>query len=120
MTVSTDGNFGPISGGTVIGRAMPLFTDEAETATSSGARRCADMPRSAFLCSQPCCHSAACFPPSQRAKRAAVMKASDNAYAAYIDEAAQRFELPANWIRAVLQAESNGDPRAVSPAGAMG
>ncbi|MFG1431536.1 lytic transglycosylase domain-containing protein [Xanthobacter sp. V2C-8] len=41
-------------------------------------------------------------------------------YAAFIDEAAQRFELPAGWIRAVLRAESGGDPRAVSPAGAMG
>ena len=41
-------------------------------------------------------------------------------YAAFIDEAAQRFELPASWIRAVLQAESGSDPRAVSPAGAMG
>ncbi len=41
-------------------------------------------------------------------------------YAAFIDEAAQRFELPASWIRAVLRAESGGDPRAVSPAGAMG
>lgn len=41
-------------------------------------------------------------------------------YAAHIDEAAQRFELPAGWIRAVLRAESSGDPRAVSPAGAMG
>ncbi|MBB3774021.1 soluble lytic murein transglycosylase-like protein [Angulomicrobium tetraedrale] len=41
-------------------------------------------------------------------------------YAAFIDEAAQRFELPASWIRAVLRAESGGDPRAVSHAGAMG
>ncbi|OYX67155.1 MAG: transglycosylase [Rhizobiales bacterium 17-65-6] len=41
-------------------------------------------------------------------------------YAAFIDEAAQRFELSASWIRAVLRAESGGDPRAVSPAGAMG
>ncbi len=45
---------------------------------------------------------------------------SVTSYAAFIDEAAQRFELPASWIRAVLQAESGGDPRAVSPAGAMG
>ncbi|MCG5233835.1 lytic transglycosylase domain-containing protein [Xanthobacter oligotrophicus] len=45
---------------------------------------------------------------------------SVTSYAAFIDEAAQRFELPAVWIRAVLQAESGGDPRAVSPAGAMG
>ncbi|MDQ0302453.1 lytic transglycosylase domain-containing protein [Ancylobacter polymorphus] len=41
-------------------------------------------------------------------------------YADFIDEAAQRFELPAVWIRAVLRAESGGDPRAVSHAGAMG
>ncbi|MCB4767687.1 lytic transglycosylase domain-containing protein [Ancylobacter sp. Lp-2] len=45
---------------------------------------------------------------------------SVTSYAAFIDEAAQRFELPANWIRAVLRAESGADPRAVSPAGAMG
>ncbi|WP_432207915.1 lytic transglycosylase domain-containing protein [Ancylobacter polymorphus] len=41
-------------------------------------------------------------------------------YAVFIDEAAQRFELPASWIRAVLWVESGADPRAVSPAGAMG
>lgn len=45
---------------------------------------------------------------------------SVTSYAAFIDEAAQRFELPASWIGAVLRAESGGDPRAVSPAGAMG
>lgn len=45
---------------------------------------------------------------------------SVTSYAAFIDEAAQRFELPASWIRAVLRAESGGDPRAVSPACAMG
>lgn len=37
-----------------------------------------------------------------------------------IAEAAQRFDLPASWIRAVVEAESQGDPRAVSPNGAMG
>lgn len=37
-----------------------------------------------------------------------------------IAEAAQRFALPAAWIRAVMKAESNGDPRAVSPKGAIG
>ncbi|PZP11097.1 MAG: transglycosylase [Sphingomonas hengshuiensis] len=45
---------------------------------------------------------------------------SVTSYAAHIDEAAQRFELPASWIRAVMQAESGGDPRAVSSAGATG
>ena len=41
-------------------------------------------------------------------------------YGAHIAEAALRFELPASWIRAILKAESNGDPRAISPKGAMG
>eukprot|EP01037_Dinobryon_pediforme_P022729 gene22729-23972_t len=41
-------------------------------------------------------------------------------YADHIAEAAQRFELPSAWIRAVMTAESNGDPRAVSPKGAIG
>lgn len=40
-------------------------------------------------------------------------------YADHIAEAAQRFDLPAAWIKAVLRAESNGNPRAVSPKGAI-
>ena len=41
-------------------------------------------------------------------------------FAAYIAEAAQRFDLPASWIRAVMQVESNGAVHALSPKGAMG
>ncbi|MGP2494307.1 lytic transglycosylase domain-containing protein [Mesorhizobium sp. PUT5] len=41
-------------------------------------------------------------------------------YAIDIAEAAHRFGIPAGWIAAVLAAESNGDPTAVSSAGAMG
>ncbi|WP_241491953.1 lytic transglycosylase domain-containing protein [Sphingomonas endophytica] len=41
-------------------------------------------------------------------------------YALHIAEAAQRFGIPERWIRAVLRAESAGDARAISPAGAMG
>jgi hypothetical protein len=41
-------------------------------------------------------------------------------YADHIAEAAQRFALPLAWIRAVLRAESAGDPRALSPKGAIG
>lgn len=41
-------------------------------------------------------------------------------YAAEVAEAAQRFDIPATWIRAVMGAESAGDPGAVSSAGAMG
>lgn len=40
--------------------------------------------------------------------------------AAHIAEAARRFGIPEHWIVAVLRAESAGDPRAVSSAGAMG
>ena len=39
---------------------------------------------------------------------------------AAIAEAAQRFALPATWIRAVVHAESSGNPHATSPKGAMG
>ncbi len=39
---------------------------------------------------------------------------------AHIAEAAQRFRIPERWIRAVMRAESAGNPRAVSSAGAMG
>ncbi|WRT94653.1 lytic transglycosylase domain-containing protein [Novosphingobium sp. RL4] len=41
-------------------------------------------------------------------------------YAAAIAEAAQRFGIPAAWIRAVMRVESANDVRAVSPKGAMG
>lgn len=39
---------------------------------------------------------------------------------AHIAEAAQRFGIPERWIHAVMQAESAGNARAVSSAGAMG
>lgn len=41
-------------------------------------------------------------------------------YDEHIREAATLYRLPAAYIRAVLQTESNFDPRAVSPAGAIG
>ena len=41
-------------------------------------------------------------------------------HGAFIAEAARRFGIPAPWIVAVMRAESANDPRAVSPAGAMG
>jgi len=37
-----------------------------------------------------------------------------------VQQAAERNAIPATWVRAVLQAESAGDPHAVSGAGAMG
>ena len=41
-------------------------------------------------------------------------------YAAHIAEASRRFGIPERWIRAVLHAESAGDVRAISSAGAIG
>nr|WP_041794783.1 lytic transglycosylase domain-containing protein [Pararhodospirillum photometricum] len=41
-------------------------------------------------------------------------------YAAHIAEAAQRFGIPAAWIRAVMRVESANEVRAISPKGAMG
>lgn len=44
----------------------------------------------------------------------------DHPFAAPIAEAAQRFGIPDGWIAAVMRAESAGDSRAVSHAGAQG
>jgi hypothetical protein len=41
-------------------------------------------------------------------------------YADHVAEASRRFGVPEAWIRAVMRAESAGEPRAVSSAGAMG
>nr|WP_180902326.1 MULTISPECIES: lytic transglycosylase domain-containing protein [unclassified Martelella] len=41
-------------------------------------------------------------------------------YATFIAEGAQRFGIPEHWIAAVLRAESAGDVRAISSAGARG
>jgi D-alanyl-D-alanine carboxypeptidase len=38
----------------------------------------------------------------------------------YIREAAARYQVPEQWIRAVMQQESGGEEQAVSPVGAMG
>ncbi|MBB6010787.1 lytic transglycosylase domain-containing protein [Brucella intermedia] len=46
--------------------------------------------------------------------------AAAHPYAAHIAEASQRFGIPEHWIVAVLRAESAGDVRAVSTAGAIG
>lgn len=47
-------------------------------------------------------------------------KARLTRYDEHIREAATLYRLPAAYIRAVLETESNYDPRAVSPAGAIG
>lgn len=65
--------------------------------------------------------SSVAIPTMALAQDAAIVRPSPrDPYADHIAEAAQRFELPAAWIRAVMKAESNGDVRAVSPKGAIG
>jgi hypothetical protein len=46
-------------------------------------------------------------------------KKSDN-FILHVNEAAERFAIPRNWIWAVMRTESAGQTRAVSPKGAMG
>jgi soluble lytic murein transglycosylase-like protein len=41
-------------------------------------------------------------------------------FAAFIDEASRRFNVPALWLRSVMQVESAGNVQAVSPKGAIG
>ncbi len=44
----------------------------------------------------------------------------DVPWQSFIDEAASRFSVPASWIGAVIRVESNGNPNALSPKGAVG
>src|SRR5579863_4588595 len=46
--------------------------------------------------------------------------ASIDRFAKFVEEASDRFALPARWIRAVIQVESGGDEHSISPRGAMG
>jgi len=61
------------------------------------------------------------MPAITMAQDAPVVRSSPrDAYAGYIAEASRRFGVPIVWIRAVMRAESAGESRAVSSAGAMG
>lgn len=55
---------------------------------------------------------------TESARRAPVV--ASNRYVDFVAEASQRFGVPASWLRAVIQVESAGNPKAVSPKGAMG
>lgn len=45
---------------------------------------------------------------------------TSNRFAAFVDEASERFSVPVNWIGSVINIESAGDVHARSPKGAMG
>lgn len=89
-------------------------------AASSGARRCAEMNRTALFFAAGLSLAEPSFCAATAQTVPAASRGSDRAYAAHITDAAQRFGLPTAWIRAVLRAESSGDPRAISTTGAMG
>lgn len=59
-----------------------------------------------------------CTPAAASAPRA--VPASAHPFAPHVAEAAHRFGIPELWIWRVMHAESRGNARAVSPAGAMG
>src|SRR5579872_3106727 len=63
--------------------------------------------------------TAALFESSACAQTASRPLSTDR-FAKFVDEASDRFALPARWIRAVLQVESGGDEHSISPRGAMG
>jgi hypothetical protein len=61
------------------------------------------------------------FPVSAHAEPASTASAEVAvSWLSFIDEAASRFSVPASWIRAVIQIESKGNPKALSPKGAVG
>ena len=49
-----------------------------------------------------------------------IVSTTADPFAVFVAAAAQRFGIPATWIRVVTRAESFGDVRAISPKGAMG
>jgi soluble lytic murein transglycosylase-like protein len=53
-------------------------------------------------------------------KRVLAATSESSRFARFVSEAALRFGIPTSWITAVMQAESRGVVRAVSPKGAMG
>ncbi|MDA8232189.1 MAG: lytic transglycosylase domain-containing protein [Magnetospirillum sp.] len=53
-------------------------------------------------------------------KRPPAVMSESGRFARFVSEAALRFGIPTSWITAVMQAESRGVVRAISPKGAMG
>lgn len=98
----------------------------AADAGSAGPRRLADRARaslrlSVLLVSLTCLGNVAvAASPVRSTDRSVAATAADDPLAEVIAAAAQRFVIPARWIRAVIEVESGGDARATSPQGAMG
>ncbi|WEX08510.1 lytic transglycosylase domain-containing protein [Chelativorans sp. AA-79] len=59
-------------------------------------------------------------PPGGRLEHSSAVAPATDPWAVYVTEAARRFVIPEQWIRAVMSIESTGDPAALSPKGAIG
>ncbi|TIM31621.1 MAG: lytic transglycosylase domain-containing protein [Mesorhizobium sp.] len=93
---------------------MPIAPGRCAAGLPKVARRGAFLLLSGFL-------SIAALPSATVAQNAPIERTAAGApYAAIIAEASRRFGIPKAWIRAVMRAESHGDVRAISLAGAMG
>jgi hypothetical protein len=73
-----------------------------------------------MIVTQTCVASADPLKPGALPDHAVAVAPASDPWAKHITDAAKRFAISDRWIRAVMQAESNGDPLAVSPKGAMG
>lgn len=102
-------------------RAQRVFLDGGEHGgTLSIAGTCATTSRAtraaAWLFLPMICTSVAGAPSA----RATVAGGVEDPVTAVVAEASARFDLPGDWLRALIAVESGGDRRAVSPKGAMG
>lgn len=73
-----------------------------------------------MIVTQPCVVSADPLKTDALSNGTVTVAPPSDPWAKHITEAARRFAIPERWIRAVMQAESDHDPLAISPKGAMG
>ncbi|MFN7089420.1 MAG: lytic transglycosylase domain-containing protein [Allorhizobium sp.] len=73
-----------------------------------------------MIVAQPCLVSADPLKPDALSDRPITVSPPSDPWEKHITEAARRFAISERWIRVVMQVESDHDPLAVSPKGAMG
>lgn len=73
-----------------------------------------------MIVTMPCPSMADPLATETQTTRTATTVASSDPWADHIAEAVHRFAIPERWIRAVMRAESDHVPRAISPKGAIG
>jgi soluble lytic murein transglycosylase-like protein len=101
-----------------IQRVVLLATSDASPPARSPSLLLVMCAVSVFLCSGAPFGGSAYANPASIAGKASPSSALP--FTAFVAEASQRFNIPCEWIRAVMRIESGGDPRAVSPKGAIG